>query len=236
MDIEEIESMGEKKEHYIFIDSNDARFQKGIDTKLFNPVTQTFTTFIDTVTQRVIDNPANAYKLTFQQPFVNVIGFEILEAYIPVAPLQTAALYDTTNPTFDPLRYITIRVPEIESHLKRNQKDINWPFGMARIGWKTFTDIQYITYKKPFKQMREFHPIGKLQSVTIEFLKNNTSEYVKFQGFHHHILIAVTTMDPKRKKASEFPLQPNYDPLNPWNNYLTTIFNENDSDDEDLNI
>lgn len=237
MDIEEIANMGARKEHYVFIDSNDARFAEGVDTRIFDPDTQSYVIYRDTTYQRLQvegGNPANAYRLTFQQPFYNVISLEIMEAYLPVRPLLTSTQYNAEDASYDPLRYVTMRIPEIETHMHRNKKDINWPYGMARISWDTLTDKQNIVYKKPFKQMREFHPIGKLQHITVEFLKNNTTEYVRFKGFHHHFLISVVTMEPEKAKPTEFPQAPHYDPTNPGNGYISNVYTEEESDD-DLN-
>jgi len=234
MDIVEVDSFNNFVEHYIFIDSNDARFTEGIDVQRFDPITNTYITYRDTVGQ-VKDtpglNPINSYKISFQQPFINVVSVEIMEAYLPTTPI---AAVNTYREGVDPLRYVTIRVPEIEAHMQRSKRDVNWPFGMAKICWDSIVDKDFVSYKKPFKQMRKFHPIGKLSNLTFQFYKNNTTELVKFQGFHHHMTIAITTAEPRKQTPKEFPMSPFYDPMSRSNGFVTLMISEEQDDDLEI--
>lgn len=236
MDIEELRAFGASKEHYVFIDSNDARFAQasGSITRIENGVAVTYT---DSSASRVtVGNPANGYTISFAEPFFNVVSVELMEAQIPSYPLRAPSQYDPINiASSDPLRYISLRCPDIEQHLSRHKQDINWPFGLARIPWATLTD-DFVVYRKPYQQMRRFHPIGKLASMRLDFYKNNSDCHVLFKGFHHTLLLAITTLEPVMKTPEKFPLNPFYDPKSRETGYIRPDVVDESSEDEDLYI
>jgi hypothetical protein len=237
MDIEEIKAFAEEREQFVFVDSNDARVEAGYDiVSGVDPSTGEPVVYRDTQTATASNNPANAYRLTFRQPFRNVVSVEVVEAYLPAPPLLTESKYDTTLPNYDPLRFVTIQVPEIEEHMWRNKRDINWPYGMARVCWDGLADRDFVVHRRPFLTPRKFHPIEKLGHMTITFTKNSTNEYVRFKGYHHQILFSILTMEPKTVSPSSFPLAPMYDPLNRTGGYVraTAMTVKEDESDSDI--
>lgn len=190
IEVDELRTLGTTTEHYVFVDSNDARFATASDAVRGDG------TFVDSSKSRtLVGNPANAYTLTFADPFRNVVSVELLEAKFPSYPLRSQSKYDPTDLSKDPLRFISVRCSEVEDHLSRHGQAINWPFGLAKVTWTTLED-DFVEYKKPYLGVRKFHPIGKLYSMKFDFLKNNTDCHVLFQGFHHTMLLVITTLDP----------------------------------------
>jgi hypothetical protein len=241
MDIEELKDF-EEKVHHVFIDSNDARFTAAPTYRELQP-DGSFKVYADTATSRAGTNPANGYTLWFGEVFKNVVSVEILKAWIPTVPLRPQAKYDPDDITAtDPLRYITVSMPQIEQHMERHKASINWPFKGARIAWDTLDGRDFIVYEKPFVERRRFHPIGKMDQLTFNFYKNSLSDgdtacFVKFKGFHHQLLVEITTLVPAKVSPEEYPLAPAYDPHARTTNYIRPdLLCDEDSDDDDLLI
>lgn len=234
MDIEYLKDNCKEKEYIAFVDSADQRLQrvprefeyilKNKYGQVIYDQNQDIVKGIDTMANR--ENFVYDYVVTFQQPFENVVSVEVLEAYIPTAPLREIQRETKQD---DILRYITVSCPEIEQHIKRNKKETDYSFRLCRIGWESLQEKNYLFYRLPFSR-RYFHPIGKLAKINLKFLKNNTDVPIDFLGAHHTLLISIHCLEPDVTTKPEFTLNPQYNP-NKFPDHFSSM--HADSDDED---
>lgn len=232
MDIEYLKDHCKEKEYIAFVDSADQRLQK-VYHEYEYMVKDKYGGFVYSDNQIVkgIDTVANRenfvydYVVTFQQPFENVVSVEVLEAYIPTAPLREMQQREVEQQNI--LRYVTVACPEIEQHIKRNKKETDFSFRLCRIGWETLLDKNYLYYRLPFPR-RYFHPIGRLGKINLRFLKNNSDTPIEFKGAHHTLLISIISLEPERQQKPEFILNPEYQP-----NRVPDHFSSMHADDDD---
>lgn len=97
-------------------------------------------------------------------------------------------------------RYILLKCPEIEQHLYGSFSYTKNSMGLAKLRtsfWGLNED--YNIFKLP---LREFHPIGKLDKLTLRFENPDGSLY-NFRGIDHDIVFAIYYYSPKQTKIFE---------------------------------
>lgn len=108
-------------------------------------------------------------------------------------------------------RYVTLRCPEIETHLFRSLSYDKHTMGLAKFD----LHVQgYDSSRLDFTSLppREFHPIGKLNSLTFEFQNPDGSLY-NFRGINHTMTIVMRYHTPRQlKKFEKSLMNPDYDP------------------------
>ena len=97
-------------------------------------------------------------------------------------------------------RYILLKCPEIEQHLYGSFSYTKNSMGLAKLRtsfWGLNED--YSIFKLP---LREFHPIGKLDKLTLRF-ENPDGTLYNFRGIDHDIVFAIYYYSPKQTKIFE---------------------------------
>lgn len=119
--------------------------------------------------------------------------------------LEAPYLYDFTGDT-----YLQIRCKEIEQHLFRTRAYEKYNAGLAKIPLNIFgfsnQDFDYTSFPP-----REFHPIGKLSTMTFRFERANGQLY-DFKGIDHTFEIVVRYYTIKDQPFDSKILNPRYDP------------------------
>ena len=128
-------------------------------------------------------------------------------------------------------RYIVLRCPEIEENSYRSLAYAGNCLGLAKfqLGVVGYSDNRLDFSKVP---TREFHPIGKLQKLTLRF-ETSTGRLYDFKGVNHNITFAIHYYEPNQVQAFEQSiLNPNYNA-----DILRYMYRqeeqEQDSDDQD---
>jgi len=110
------------------------------------------------------------------------------------------------------VRYLTLRCPEIESHLLGSIG-----YGLTDIGLGIFklpSPYETANLKFDFFNFvkKPFHPIGKLNKLSIRFERDRNVLY-NFRGSNHHILIVLKYYVPVMNNSLSTPiLNPDYNP------------------------
>lgn len=238
MDVQYLKTIGDEKEYYVFIDSADHRLslsdellrsystvlkdkygQIRVDSSQ-NPLRE-----VDTIANR--ETFVHDYVVVFSNPFVNVISVEVIEAYIPTAPLNNAIQSASSDQSQNLLRYITVTCPEVDNNIKRNERKVDFATTMAKITWERLDDKTYIRYRKSYGK-RYFHPVGRMQKLNFKFFKNNTNEHVNFGGSHHTMLVCITCLEPSIGYPNEYPLAPSYNPAEIHANFVSATAHSDD--------
>ena len=107
-------------------------------------------------------------------------------------------------------QYCVLRSPEIEQHMHRNKGFETNTMGLAKfkLGNVGFDDTRFDFSSIP---SRKFHPIGKLPSITLEFVGPNGNFY-NFRGVNHTITFVLRYYIPKVKEFTNYVLNPDYNP------------------------
>lgn len=131
-------------------------------------------------------------------------------------------------------KYIILKCDEIEAHSTRSLSYSKHSLGLAkiRLGVVGYNDENISIYKT---QIREFHPIGKLSKITLQFLTADNRLY-DFKGVNHNITFNIIYYEASKNiDDEEFTtshLNPNYNA-----NILEYMKNideqDNDSSDDD---
>lgn len=127
-------------------------------------------------------------------------------------------------------RYLHLRCPEIEHHMNRNRAYELFNMGMAVVNNASdlVTSIKYVQLPP-----RTFHPIGKLQRITIR-LETPEGGIQDFNGIDHTITLLIRYYRVRENTQNDSVINPNYDP-----NFLTYIHRHqlkdqpNSSDEEE---
>lgn len=138
--------------------------------------------------------------------FSNILNFHMNIQMLAYAHrVHAPHLYDFTGDT-----YLQIRCKEIEQHLFRTRAYEKYNAGLAKIplGVYGFTnqDFDYASFPP-----REFHPIGKLSTMTFRFERPNGQLY-DFKGINHTFAMVVRYYTIKDRPFDTKILNPNYDP------------------------
>jgi hypothetical protein len=175
----------------------------------------------------------------FEVKMYTKITFPMLNSEIVFAATKNNVenVYGLTPPGVVNLlgvRYLTLRCPEIESHLLGSIG-----FGNADIGLGIFkipSPYETANLKFDFFNFvkKPFHPIGKLNKLSIRFEREPNVPY-NFRGINHHVLITLKYYIPTMNVGLTTPiLNPNYNP--DFLKYMVErdeILNDDEDDDDD---
>jgi hypothetical protein len=110
-------------------------------------------------------------------------------------------------------RYIVLRCEELEDHLFGSYAygEFNPGIGMLRffeVNGISHQRVEYINFAK-----KPFHPLGKLDKLTLSFLLPDMSTPYDFKGCDHLLILSIKYYVPLQKnKIERSVLNPNYDP------------------------
>ena len=94
--------------------------------------------------------------------------------------------------------YIILKCPEIEEHLYGSLSYTKNTLGLAKIRVSNWgLNEESTSYLK--LKLREFHPIGKLSKITLQF-NNSDGTLYDFRGVNHNIVFAIYYYSPKQKQ------------------------------------
>lgn len=130
-------------------------------------------------------------------------------------------------------RYVMLKCKEIEDHIFRNRAYEKFSFGLAKFNLAVlgYDDSRFDFNKVP---TREFHPIGKLTSLTFRFERPDGTLY-DFKGINHTLTLVVKYYVPTQMKPlSEYSLNPEYDP--DVFKYIQNVKYKSDDDESDEEI
>ncbi|MDB4613978.1 hypothetical protein OAH43_00440 [bacterium] len=97
--------------------------------------------------------------------------------------------------------YIILKCPEIEEHLYGSLSYTKNTIGLAKIRVTNWgLNEESTSYLK--LKLREFHPIGKLSKITLQF-ENAEGNLYDFRGVNHNIVFAVHYYSAKQKQNFE---------------------------------
>jgi len=108
-------------------------------------------------------------------------------------------------------RYVLLKCPEIESHLNRSRAYERFTLGLAKF---KLAVMGYDESRFDFSTIapREFHPIGKLPSLTFRFERPDGSLY-NFRGINHTMTICIRFYTPNQTMDfKQSILAPSYNP------------------------
>ena len=97
--------------------------------------------------------------------------------------------------------YIILKCPEIEEHLYGSLSYTKNTIGLAKIRVSNWgLNEESTSYLK--LKLREFHPIGKLSKITLQF-ENAEGNLYDFRGVNHNIVFAIHYYSAKQKQNFE---------------------------------
>jgi len=180
--------------------------------------------------------PADSEKKMYKKQSYSLLNSENVFA---ATKNDTEQVYDVTPPGVVNLlgvRYLTMRCPEIESHLLGSIG-----FGNADVGLGIFkipSPYETANLKFDFFNFvkKPFHPIGKLTKLSIRFEREPNVLY-DFRGLNHHILVTLKYYVPAMNNdlTNTTPiLNPNYNP--DFLKYIVEreeVLNDDEDDDDD---
>lgn len=152
----------------------------------------------------VLSSADQAYWLPYQDDHALIVG----KASITVGAqtLVAPGMYDLTG-----LLYAVLRIPEIESHMYRSRAFQSWNYPLAKfkLALIGYTDSRFnFSTIKP----RPFHPIGKLPSITLNFIGADGYFY-DFMGVNCSLTLVIRYLVPKPKRwFNSSILNPSYQP------------------------
>jgi hypothetical protein len=142
---------------------------------------------------------------------------------------QTILAPGILNLVGDP--YCVLRIPEIETHVFRDRAYEKYTFGMAQF---KLAVVGYASSRFDYASVpyRRFHPIGKLQSMTLMFCRPNSTDLYDFKEVDHNLVIVIRYLIPKMKSSFKNNiLNPEYDP-DPMDRYNRLQDTESEEEEE----
>lgn len=132
-------------------------------------------------------------------------------------------------------RYVILRCPEIEGHMYASRAFGQFSPGIGMFKMYAVNDIAHQRFDFVNFHKKPFHPIGKLDRMTLRFERPDGKIY-DFKGANHLLLICLKYFVPSQKKKFQRSiLNPNYD--YDFNKYLhRKIEYKEQSDDEEEQI
>jgi hypothetical protein len=141
--------------------------------------------------------------------------------YIPNNPNLFGSLIDNSDNTltcpgivnFSANRYVVLRCDEIEDHMYGSYSYGDFTPGIAMLRFFEVDGVShqrndYVNFNKP-----PFHPIGKLDKITLTFLLPDLTTIYDFKGLDHLMLLSVKFYTPKQMRKMQMSvLNPNYNP------------------------
>uniref|UniRef100_A0A6C0FDJ5 FHA domain-containing protein n=1 Tax=viral metagenome TaxID=1070528 RepID=A0A6C0FDJ5_9ZZZZ len=152
--------------------------------------------------------------------------------YVPAIHIKSMEpLYQIIAPGLYSLigdRYVLLRCPEIEEHMYRSRSFERYTMGIAKFNLATQGyDENRLDYSG--LPPREFHPIGKLSTMTLRFERPNGNFY-NFRGINHTLTIVIKYYEPKQTKPfTNYTLNSHYNP-----NYFEYVQNHESESDEEI--
>lgn len=132
-------------------------------------------------------------------------------------------------------RYCILRIKELEDHLVGSYSYMKYTTGIGQFKMAAaqggITNLRF-DYQSLVK--KPFHPIGKLDKITLRY-ETAAGELYDFKGVNHHLMFIVKFLVPSAKqKFTKSILNPNYNPdiMQYLSNNKTIEYRE-DSDDEE---
>lgn len=132
-------------------------------------------------------------------------------------------------------RFCILRIKELEDHLFGSYSYMNYTPGIGMFkmaaGPGGITNLRF-DYSSLVR--KPFHPIGKIDKLTLRFETSNGNLY-DFKGVNHQLMFIIRFLVPSKKiKFTKSILNPNYDPniMEYLSNNRTIEYRE-DSDDEE---
>lgn len=110
------------------------------------------------------------------------------------------------------IRYILLRIPEIETHLLGSSGYTNYTPGAGMFKLAAVNDITNLRFDFVNLIKKPFHPIGKLPKLTLRFTLESGDLY-DFKGVDYNLLITIKYYAPKTvSRLNKSILNPNYTP------------------------
>jgi hypothetical protein len=110
------------------------------------------------------------------------------------------------------VRYITLRCKEFEEHLGTTGKYGAYSTGIGVFKLASASEVAQLRFDFVSLIRKPFHPIGKLQRMTLRF-ERTSGELYDFKGVNHQILMTIKYYSPVRKAAfADRILNPDYNP------------------------
>lgn len=126
-------------------------------------------------------------------------------------------------------RYIILRCPEIEGNLYASRAFGKFSPGIGMFKMYSVNDVAHQRFDFVNFHKKPFHPIGKLDRMTLRFEKPDGVMY-DFKGANHLLLICIKYYVPTQKrKFTRSVLNPNYN--YDFNSYLTRRVEYKEGDD-----
>lgn len=135
-------------------------------------------------------------------------------------------------------RFIILRIPELEDHIYGSYSYIDFTpgIGMFKMGSNS-GDITNVRFDYTTVVRKPFHPIGKLNKITLRWETKDGTMY-DFKGVNHQILFTVKTYSPnsKNKIFKNSIINPNYDPdlMKYMSNHKSIQYHESSDSEESL--
>jgi hypothetical protein len=129
-------------------------------------------------------------------------------------------------------RYCILRCPEIEDHMYASLAYGKFSPGIGMFKMYAVNDIAHQRFDFVNFHKRPFHPIGKLDRITIKFERADGTIY-DFKGANHLILMCIKYLVPCRKnrKFTRSVLNPNY--TSDFNSYMIRHMENKEPSDVD---
>jgi hypothetical protein len=113
---------------------------------------------------------------------------------------------------FQGTKYITLRCPEIESHVLGSYSTLKQGLGLAVFKLTTTNSIAFLRFDFYNIIRKKFHPIGKLSRLTFSF-EDKYGNLYNFKGMNHFVLAEIKYYIPKQTNKEFVPiLNPQYNP------------------------
>jgi hypothetical protein len=152
--------------------------------------------------------------------------------------ITTTTTYKIVSPGLINLlgeRFCLLRIKELEDHLFGSYSYMNFTPGIGMFKMSaSLGGVSNLRFDYTSLVRKPFHPIGKLDKLTLKFETANGNIY-DFKGVNHQLMFIIKFLVPSKKgKFTKSILNPNYDP-----NIMTYLSNnrniayKEDSDDEE---
>jgi len=110
------------------------------------------------------------------------------------------------------IRYILLRIPELESHLVSSYAYGDYSPGIGMFKLTSTNDIAQLRFDFVNLIRKPFHPVGKLSKITLQFYTSRGFLY-DFKGVDYNMLLAIKFYAPKSApRLAISVLNPNYTP------------------------
>jgi hypothetical protein len=110
------------------------------------------------------------------------------------------------------VRYITLRCREVEEHLGTTGKYGRFSTGIGVFKLASANEVAQLRFDFVSLIRKPFHPIGKLQRMTLRF-ELTTGDLYDFKGINHQLLMTIKYWSPVQKAAFQNRiLNPDYNP------------------------